>query len=101
MKKQKHVHKYTRDKIGNKKQYVIFRCLGLDNCPQPNHYVPIDLIVGKQTICHGCNEVVIITKEMSTKKKPKCLSCRKGLKEDSKLFNDEIVNDMMNILGDD
>ncbi len=56
------VHKYVRGKLGNR---VIYKCI---ICP---HYVFEDLIVGRESVCHGCHRVFRITAK-NLKAKPHC-----------------------------
>lgn len=67
----KHVHKYKKVKLGKGKDYVVYAC-ALPDC---THYLPSDLIVGKQSLCWRCGDKFIINERNRNLKKPHCRNC--------------------------
>lgn len=75
--KYKHIHKYQKFEWGRKRT-IIWRCI-LPNCP---HYLHPEFIVGKQSICHRCDEVFLLSKDKLARAKPLCDICSgRGTKE--------------------
>lgn len=70
MTKKRHIHKYSRAKIGKNGDYIIMRCF----LPDCSHYVPEKLAVGKATICFGCEEEFVLGIN-DLKLKPACYGC--------------------------
>jgi len=71
MKNKKHdVHKYKKVDLAVSKDesYLVFRCML--NC---SHYIREDLIVGKESICWGCETPFVVRTKY--KVKPKCDNC--------------------------
>ena len=73
-KKADHVHKYVRVQLGKERNYFVWRC-SVSGCP---HYVPRELVVGRQSICWRCGKVFTITQAVIDLKKPHCVECTKG-----------------------
>lgn len=71
--KPRHIHKYHRIKIGRSKDYIVYAC-ALPDCP---HYLPIEQIVGKLTVCWRCGETCQIRRDRrgDILHKPHCLQC--------------------------
>jgi hypothetical protein len=65
-----HVHKYLRIEWGKKKTPVM-RCV-LPNC---THYVHMEMVLGRQSICWKCGAPFVIDRLAVTRKKPKCYTC--------------------------
>ena len=61
-------HKYKRLKMGRGKDYIVFRC-DIPGCP---HYVPRDLVTGRETICWKCGKTFIMSTKDSHHSKPSC-----------------------------
>ena len=59
------IHKYIRSKLGDK---TIYKCI---NCPS---YLFGNLVIGHQSICHGCGEVFTIGKILQAKPHCGCLT---------------------------
>ena len=97
-KKEKHVHKYIMADVGVTKPYEIFRCFDGETCPKPTHYIRADLAVGHKTRCHQCDKVVIMSIDMSKKKKPKCLDCKLRTKADKSVEMD-VLGDLFDFPG--
>ena len=72
LRKNDHVHKYIRVKLGDK-EHIVFKC-ALPNCP---HNLAKDLVEGRLSICWRCNEAFVITKAQINLKRPHCLNCTK------------------------
>jgi len=69
-------HKYQKVALG-KKGYMVYKCILL-NC---THHMPsIEMMLGKLTLCHLCNDELSFTREMLVAgrevTKPFCPSCR-------------------------
>ncbi len=68
-------HKYQKIAIGTK-GYQVYKCV-LPGC---NHNVQLALALNLETLCHICNTITIITKDMLIRGKevlkPLCLDCR-------------------------
>ncbi len=76
----KHLHKYKRQILGNKK-YVVFKCVK----PGCSHYVPYDLVEGKVCECNRCGERMVMNKRAISLAKPYCDNCAGKKKKVSKL----------------
>lgn len=83
---QNHIHKYkkfnlTRNK--DKEPYYVYQCV----LPLCSHYTPVNLSVGKMSLCNRCNEPFIITKETlqgyanRATVRPHCIDCTDKRKE--------------------
>lgn len=64
------VHKYERVRLGDK-GFQVYKCVK-PNCA---HYLRMELVFGKLTICWRCGREVVMTKPMAKMKKPHCLGC--------------------------
>lgn len=83
-KKEQHVHKYERRKIGSKTTgHDIYKCT-LTNC---NHYIiDLELVVGRLSLCWGldCPNAVEMTRNLvfnEKRKRPMCAICKAKRKE--------------------
>jgi hypothetical protein len=68
----RHVHRYQRDVLG--KSYVIYKC-ALPDC---THYVPENLVVGRESQCNRCkknNFIIKRTQDGRILHKPHCEEC--------------------------
>ena len=77
----KHTHKYERVQLGNN-GYTVYKCI-LPGCP---HFIQLNLALGRLTLCHGCNEEIMIDKSMIQfhgvgVKKPLCEKCKEERKK--------------------
>jgi hypothetical protein len=68
----KHTHKYYRIRVGRDKRPV-FRC-AIPGCV---HKCEKELVIGRFTICHRCDEEVVMTRKMVELAKPHCDDCTK------------------------
>jgi hypothetical protein len=68
----KHTHKYELTEFGNK-GYLVYKCI-LTDCP---HFIPQKLALGRLSLCHGCDNEVMITRNMiwEKRKRPMCERC--------------------------
>lgn len=64
-----HIHKYRRIKMGN--DYEVYKCV-LPGCP---HYIRPELVVGRFSLCWGCDEQFTMSATSATRLKPKCQKC--------------------------
>lgn len=85
----KHLHKYSRKKIGKDGHYHIMACV----LPDCTHYLPIKLAVGKNTECFGCGDSFILTVH-DLKLKPACEVCKPKLSEDDIDIADKILRNL-------
>lgn len=88
------IHKYARGRLGNK---VIYRCL---NCPS---YLFDRLVVGHQSLCHGCGDPFIIGKVLQAKPHCGCLTSlyKKKYKLETRIkkpIQPEIRNELLDML---
>ena len=67
---EKHVHKYIRVKIGRFKR-IEYKC-AINGCV---HHINVELVVGRESVCHSCGETFYMTKDSAKKSKPKCDIC--------------------------
>jgi hypothetical protein len=70
----KHTHKYERTELGSK-GYTVYKCM-IPDCP---HFIEPRLVVGRLSICHGCDGELILTKTMiniEQIKRPVCEECK-------------------------
>lgn len=68
----KHVHKYIRRKMY---AHSVWAC-ALPDC---THYMPKhmeQMVEGKASICHQCNEEFILSTDALKEDKPRCADCR-------------------------
>lgn len=65
----KHIHRYQRGKLND--SYVIYRC----NLPDCSHYLPRDMVRGKQAICNRCGNIMIMGPLQLSLAKPHCNDC--------------------------
>lgn len=82
----KHIHKYHKVDLPFGK---VWAC-ALPNC---NHYMPDhmkELVPGKNSLCWGCDEKIILNNENMKDSHPKCDVCS-GLSEQAKNI-DELLN---------
>lgn len=87
---QKHLHKYSRKKIGKDGHYVIMACV----LPDCTHYLPIKLAAGKNTECFGCGEGFVMTIN-DLKLKPACENCKPKISD----TDIDIANNVLRNLG--
>lgn len=80
------VHKYTRSKLGNK---IIYKCV---KCPS---YVFGELILGRQSICYGCEKTFTIGLK-NLQKNPHCGCLTKVYKDKYKLNKPDTNPDIIN-----
>lgn len=75
MAKNKHLHRYLRKNISKKKgkDYWVFVCV--NKC---SHYIPVELALGKECQCWGCDKPMEMTPYSVERTRPKCLACVKG-----------------------
>jgi hypothetical protein len=71
----KHTHKLERVQLGSN-GYTVYKCI-LPGC---STFYQKDLTLGHITLCHGCNEEIVMTKSMIQNhgvgiKKPMCDKC--------------------------
>jgi len=74
MKLIEHVHKYMRVKLGKKKDFIVFKCM----IPGCTHYLQRDLVVGRESICWVCGELMTLSMKTTTLKYPHHSYCTKG-----------------------
>lgn len=84
----KHTHKYQRTDISKTphKEYIVYRCV----LPDCNHYIVPELLIGKRSLCHRCDEEFVITSDLARLAKPHCKEC--GPKNRKQLVDDELVD---------
>lgn len=85
-----HTHKYQRAKLGPK--YLIYRCM-LPGC---SHYVPANLVVGRECICWNCGDSFYI-KKGHIQKSPKCPDCT-GSKKHEKIAGVDVAAFLSSLL---
>jgi len=74
MAKTKHIHLYKRVDLARKKDtksYPVLKCMK----PLCNHYIPLNLAIGKMAECNRCNDPFILDKETILLSKPHCKEC--------------------------
>jgi len=86
----KHIHKYQRDKLG--KKHIIYRCV----IPGCTHYVSRKMAKNRLSICHVCNEPMIIDSFAITLAKPHHNECTKKSTRFNKLK--DIIDDLSSIV---
>lgn len=84
----KHIHKYIRTDIGEKKPYVVYKCA----LPECTHYLAEKLALGKLSICWRCGNTFQLVKRLMLKK-PHCDACTKRQKEA------EGLDDFLDVIG--
>lgn len=93
----KHIHKYQGALLG--KDYEIYRCMR----PACTHYIKKSLGLGRETLCHGCEEKTIIRGRADRLPlKPLCDTCRnrkKGIYP-SPFARQELPKTAMDIVDD-
>jgi len=72
-----HLHEYRKQKLGNK-GYLIFKC----TVPGCNHYVPLNLALGRLCKCNRCGEAMVIGQYAKRLARPHCDDCIKGKDSD-------------------
>lgn len=85
----KHTHKYLRTPYGKSE---VFKCV---NCP---HYVPTDLIVGRESVCWFCGKTFTISIARSKKARPTC-GCKRY--ETESVAPAGNVDDLLAMIGGD
>lgn len=82
-----HIHKYERREIGGTRvvkidgkkhlekvgNYIVYKCA----IPGCTHYIARELAIGRQSICWGCEQELILDAENTTLKKPRHKQCRR------------------------
>ena len=68
----KHIHKYIRVKLGDKKK-IAYKC-ALPGC---THYKWLELFEGSLSQCWRCSNTFVIDKVSMTLKRPHCKACTK------------------------
>lgn len=96
---QRHTHKYIKRELGTKEKPSHVYACALPNC---THFMPKNmegLLIGKTSICWECEAEFPITINQIRKaiKKPRCMSCRKRLKEDDAKPMDKAIDDLINL----
>ena len=84
-----HQRVHSRKKVSTDKLSLVYICI----LPKCSHYLPnIELAEGKETLCHGCNEPMIITQYDITHKtvKPVCSDCKEFKKRKRLLEQEEM-----------
>lgn len=96
----KHIHLYKRinltpkwHKIKNpeKEPFLVLRC----QKPTCNHYVRVDLALGKLAECSRCNDPFILDKITVNHASPHCTDCIKSKKKPQI----DAITDMLDRLG--
>ena len=64
-------HRYIRVNIGNKKEYIVFRCMNM-GC---NHYIPKKLALNKPCVCNRCGDDMVLDTRAMLLEKPHCINC--------------------------
>lgn len=57
-----HIHRYTKVVLSSRKDkgaYIVYKC----NYPKCRHYIPKELLVGKEAICNRCGNKFIVTRD--------------------------------------
>jgi len=67
-KKETHIHKYVRAKLG---KHVIFKC-AIIGCP---HHLSKELVVGRVSVCWKCEQPFAMTKASILLARPHCIPC--------------------------
>lgn len=88
-KAKRHTHKYHHI---NTSFGRVWAC-ALGDC---NHYMPQhmeSMLPGKNAICWGCGDAIVLDSETMKEDKPRCSSCRTGIKaEDMEAFFESGLN---------
>lgn len=94
----KHIHKYQGTTLGPRK-YPIYKCIR----PGCGHYIAKELGLGRECLCHKCDDKMIIEgRKDKLPKKPLCRPCR-GLRAETlpQVFKKtEIHETAMDIVND-
>lgn len=66
-------HKYKRVQMRkDNPNWIVFRCM----LPDCSHYLPtLEMVINKLSLCWGCEQQFLITKEHVERVKPTCESC--------------------------
>lgn len=67
-----HIHQYQRRVLGKNKDYIVYSCA---TC---SHYIPEELVIGKQSLCNRCKKATVIVKknrEGGIPHRPHCDDC--------------------------
>lgn len=74
---QNHIHKYYKQSIRWKGfkpgPEIIYHC-ALSDC---THYLPKRQIIGKVSLCNGCEDEIILTYQHLRVRKPTCDKCKR------------------------
>ena len=70
-KKETHIHKYERAKLG--KKHIVLKC-ALIGC---THFIAKPLAIGRISQCWRCGEPFALTKASVELVRPHCISCTK------------------------
>ncbi len=87
MAKEKHVHTYALYKKRSRKHknpdtgYIPFDRRWFEcRAPKCTHYIEASRLVGKASLCNGCGQEFILTRDDLERWEPKCLHCSKTKK---------------------
>jgi len=67
------VHKYIRVNFKREGTSTLWKCVRT-NC---GHYLVNEMVLGRQCICHRCEEIFEMTRKNLDQKKPHCMACTK------------------------
>ena len=70
-KKTEHIHKYQRSRLGM--NYTIYRCV----IPGCTHYIAKKLVRGRISLCHVCNEPMVMDAFALRRVNPRHRTCIK------------------------
>lgn len=93
MASQQHIHTYVQFKA----RPGYFRCAA----PDCSHFLIREMVIGKYSLCPGCDNKFIIDFENSELRTPKCIMCRDTKKSKAFKKGQELMAKMVNFsIGD-
>ncbi len=91
------VHKYIKVTFNREGTSILWKCI-LTNC---GHYLVNEMVLGRQCVCHRCENIFEMGRKNLDQKKPHCITCtRPANTKGRKTEGDNEINTILQNLDD-